>query len=45
LVPFTFARAMPAKIRSRMMLRSNSANTDSIPNMARPLLVVVSSPC
>jgi hypothetical protein len=32
-------------ILSRMRLRSSSANTPSIPNMARPALVEVSRPC
>ncbi len=38
-------RRSPAMILSRMRLRSSSANTPSIPNMARPALVEVSRPC
>jgi hypothetical protein len=43
--PFALARASPAFTRSRMMPRSNSANTPSIWNIALPAVVVVSSPC
>jgi putative restriction endonuclease len=44
-VPFALARARPAFTRSRMMPRSNSANTPSIWNMALPAVVEVSRPC
>ena len=39
LVPFALARASPALTRSRMMPRSNSANTPSIWNIALPAVV------
>ena len=39
------ARARPALTLSRMMPRSNSANTPSIWNIALPAVVDVSSPC
>ena len=38
-------RATPARTRSTIMLRSNSANTPIIWNMALPAGVVVSMPC
>src|ERR1700680_4240855 len=44
-VPFALARARPPFTRSRMMPRSNSANTPSIWNMALPAVVGVSRPC
>ena len=43
--PAAFALANPDPIRSRMMERSNSANTPHIWNMAFPAGVVVSIPC
>lgn len=45
--PSRFPRALPrpACPRSRIMARSNSANTPSIWNIALPLGVVVSMPC
>ena len=45
LVPLAFARAIPAAMRSWMIARSNSLNTESMPNIARPAGLVVSSPC
>jgi hypothetical protein len=44
-MPSCFARARPASTRSRIMARSNSANTPIIWSIARPLGVEVSSPC
>ena len=44
-VPFALARARPALTLSRMMPRSNSANTPSIWNIALPAVLDVSSPC
>ena len=44
-VPAALARAKPALTRSWIIARSNSANTLNIPNMARPLEVVVSTAC
>jgi hypothetical protein len=44
LVPVSLARRRPARTRSRIIARSNSANTPIIPNMALPDGVVVSSP-
>ena len=35
-LPSALALAIPDRTRSRMIARSNSANTDSMPNMARP---------
>ena len=43
--PFALARVSPAVIRSRMMDRSNSANTPHMRNIALPAGVVVSIPC
>jgi hypothetical protein len=43
--PSARARANPAITRSRIIARSNSANTPSIWNIARPEGVDVSSPC
>jgi hypothetical protein len=45
LVPFSLARARPELTRSRIISRSNSANTPHIWNMARPEGVDVSSAC
>lgn len=44
-LPFAFALASPAVTRSRIIARSNSANTPHIWNMAFPAGVVVSMPC
>jgi hypothetical protein len=41
--PFSLASAMPARIRSRRISCSNSANTESNPAMARPVGVVRSN--
>ena len=38
-------RMRPQSTLSWMMLRSKSANTDNMPNIALPLGVVVSMPC
>src|SRR5687768_10107560 len=43
--PLVRARARPAWMRSWMIERSNSANTPSIWNSARPAGVVVATPC
>jgi hypothetical protein len=43
--PSSLALASPAFTRSWIIERSNSANTPIIPNIARPLGVLVSSPC
>jgi hypothetical protein len=45
LVPLALALATPARTRSRIIDRSNSANTPIIWNMALPAGVVVSMPC
>jgi hypothetical protein len=42
-MPFSRASAMPARIRSRRISCSNSANTESKPAIARPVGVVKSS--
>ncbi len=45
LVPLDLALARPARTRSWIIARSNSLNTPSIWNMARPAGVDVSRPC
>jgi hypothetical protein len=45
LLPFGTRTSNPAITRSRIIARSNSANTPSIWNMARPDGVDVSRPC
>jgi hypothetical protein len=44
-LPSLRALTRPARTLSWMMLRSKSANTDNMPNIALPLGVVVSMPC
>ena len=44
-IPFSFAVASPALTRSCIIERSNSAKTDTIPNIALPVGVFVSIPC
>ena len=44
-LPWALALASPALVRSTIIARSKSENTDNMPNRARPAGVEVSRPC